>query len=1250
MSGNSLPQNRSIPYHQAPAAHQQQQNVSISSRNMAVLNGSGGSNAQGRAINKMLLEIVRDRVIDPQRLHLAIETFVDRMDCVNLATLLFHTGKKRFLLAPIHVKLIADRLNVLNEELRAREASNSLYGLKCLSSEIPEVRDLVYALATKITLSASDFVAQAVGNALYGLQMMSSEYEEVRFLLLVLSGKISQCTEQLEAQNVGNALYGLRGMNSDYKEVRAVVAALTPKVARAKEELNGQALGNSLYGLQNMSSKETEVRGLLTILATKVARTWEELKAQEVGNALYGLKRMSSDVSEVRTLIAALVPKIASSPDLLDAQAIGNSFYGLQNMKSDNTELLALLNVLAEKVNISNPELDGQAMGNSLYGLQGMSSEFPEVRSAISALTMKIQGSMLEMNAQELGNALYGLQNMTSMYKEVRRLLLALAQKISLSKHELTSQEIGNSLFGLQGMSSDYSETRILLSHLSMKIGQSHSALDPQGVSNTLFGLQHLSSESHEVRTLLHAVTQKIEHCWKVLSAHHVAHACFGLQSLSSEHPEVRALLKGFVSKVATCREEMSAKQLSVSFFGLQNMNGNLPESRALLTALVEKLSVSHDIWGPQHVALAMFGLQGFNSEYEEVSVALSLLNFKASSLNMMELEPAMLGNWLFGMQRMSTSNREVTQLLSLLTPVLKTFVSQPERFTPLVCANMIFGVQGCSCALESVQLVLDVVIAHVQACTDVLRKRSPRKSSANELFQEYVTLSQAMCLALSVIPDLVVGEELHLRCVKCLADMERTIADLLDFFVPRPLSTAEIHAVKELQEHVRSDAVKVKYASLGLGFENAIALETTGSPLRSGETKMVIEVIGTSYCYPAKELFYHLKRQYLEQAKGVIVKTLPAQSFVHASQQGLGHHPDVLSAVRALLDEHGMFGAIGSNKGLDISVAPSFDFTATNASMRVFDGHATYLSTPFTEYYDDELRFAVNQSAEEPALPRHRFYHRRAFGMHMGWLGEWPLLSSLHSSSQVSQQILRYAAAASNSSPTAPVRAYMSMSASSPASAGIPQVRPLLLEQRGMIPSAADLHERLSSSSSVFGKLGGSSDSTLFLEGSETKSTASNRNAHLSHTFDEQDNLGASPSNDGTLNAAMLAGMGKSFEAPLSRAVLALSASSASQPSSFYQQHFGIGPAATASLDGFGAPIGHEYVVHGPALEVDVLAPVSSSPPRSQETPQRRGTGQSNDSSSLQSAASMAMKQSPNLVVGAHGASASYSLPPGLH
>lgn len=1180
IGGGAQPQHRlgnsvAIPYHTAglPQAMGAQGRVGMGGggRSSGGNNATGGSNAQGRAINKMLLDILRDRIIDPQRLHLAIETFVDRMDCVNLATLLFHTGKKRFLLAPVHVKMIADRMNFLREELRAREASNALYGLKCLSSEIPEVRELVYALANKITTSTSDFVAQAVGNALYGMQMMSSEYEEVRFLLLVLSAKVSQCTELLEAQNVGNALYGLRGMNSDYKEVRAVVASLTPKVAKAKEELNGQALGNSLYGLQSMSSKESEVRLLLTVLAGKVSRTWEELKAQEVGNALYGLKRMSSDVPEVRALIAALVPKIASSPDLLDAQAIGNSFYGLQNMKSDNPEILALMGVLAEKVAISNPELDGQAMGNSLYGLQGMSSDYIEVRGAIAALTVKIQASMLEMNAQELGNALYGLQNMTSAQKEVRRLMLALAQKLSVSKHELTSQEIGNALFGLQGMSSEHSETRILLSQLSMKITQSHSVLDPQGVSNSIFGLQRMSSESQEVRALVHALAFKIEHCWKILSAHHVAHACYGLQCLSSEHPEVRYMLKSLVSKVIACREEMSSKQLSVAFFGLQNLNGNHVEVRALATALAEKTTLSTDSWTPQHIALSVFGLQGFSSDVEETTLVLNILCYKASLTSMQDLDPIMLGNWLYGMQRMSSSNAEVTKMLNLLVTPLKVLTTQPERFTPLICANMLFGIQGCSCSLEPVKMILDFVVVVIKASSDILRNHSPRVSKAAELFQEYVALSQSFALVLSVIPDLVVGGEQHVRCVQALSDMDEIIRDLPDFYPPRLLSAAEQNVVRELQDMVRSEALVVKSPSLAFGFEHAVSIDVAASSLQrsTGETKMIIEVFGSSYCYPAKELFYHLKVQFLERTKGVVIKTVPAESFAVYGQHALQKmHPEVHSAVQALVEEFGFFAGI--TKGLDFAVGGGnnremgFPASSSNSNPSSRSNSTFYNNnvpgsfesiqqqqqqqSMFTgsEYYDDELRFSNDiDASHKRSTGRGSFssqyvppYHRKPLGMLMGWLGEWPFLNSLQQHGMVSQQFLRFASAASSGAAGLTSNVSSIMGPAATVGAGLvthpDKLRAMQMQgqmqghpmfERGMVQrdntATPSVHHELLDRHSHSFKLGlGSSDSTFIQDsrGHAQRNLLGNSN----NVNDDQDSVDSTNSAGHTLTSKM--------------------------------------------------------------------------------------------------------------------------------
>ena len=81
-----------------------------------------------------------------------------------------------------------------------------------------------------IALPDTDMDAQGVGNALYGLQKYSSDAPEVRALLAALAPKVERCPEALSALNVGNALNGLKGCSSDAPEVRAVLAALAPKV------------------------------------------------------------------------------------------------------------------------------------------------------------------------------------------------------------------------------------------------------------------------------------------------------------------------------------------------------------------------------------------------------------------------------------------------------------------------------------------------------------------------------------------------------------------------------------------------------------------------------------------------------------------------------------------------------------------------------------------------------------------------------------------------------------------------------------------------------------------------------------------------------------------------------------------------------------------------------------------------------------------------------------------------------------
>ena len=925
--------------HQTPPPQQQQQSMmgggvsnlyspsnlrspSISNISSA---GTGGSNAQGRAINKMLLEILRERVIDPQRLDLAVETYTERMDCVNLATLLFHTGKKRLLLSPGYIRRIAARMNILKEELRAREASNALYGLKCMSSDIPEVRELVTALATKVANSSSEFVAQAVGNALYGCQMMTSDHDEVRYLLLILSGKVSQCTELLEAQNVGNALYGLRGMNSDYREVRAIVNSLTPKIATAREDLNGQALGNSLYGLQSMSSKEPEVRCLLAVLATKVTRTWEELKAQEVGNALYGLKRMSTDVPEVRILISSLVPKVASSPEILDAQAIGNSFYGLQNMKSDNPEVLSLLSVMAEKVAISCPELDGQAMGNSLYGLQGMSSECPEVRAVVQALTVKLQSSCLEMNAQEMGNALYGMQNMTSEHVEVRRLISALTQKVSSSKHELTSQEIGNAMFGLQGMNSSVWETRMLVRQMSIKIQQSHSILDPQGVSNSLYGIQRMSSDSEDVRLLVHALAIKIEHSWKLLSGLHISNALFGMQSLCSGEKEVKYLLKVLVPKILSCRDDMNAKNLSYSLFGLRNLNSDDLEVLPLVAAISDKINSSSDNWTLHNLGMTLFGIQGLSTDAEEVCVMLAAIAKKLPTIDREEkADPSIVSNCILGLQRKSSNNADVVSILSLLSDICDGAVSsakvQNSFFTLPMCANILFGLHLCDIDNEFVGRILTAVLATIRRVTDSSSKYLPSATRQDDIFGQAHVISAQLAVEkfediLSVYQSLTLflfsagdSDDRESDIYHQLLHHSHILLSIIEHrkseYTPRNLSITESRLLVEVREYLADEPFSVQPQALVDGFEMGLFITLNPNihlKTSAGEEwvpKLNVEIKGTSFNSPMKSLFYHIRGEYLEKVKGISVELLSVDLFRVESQQGLRYHPNLFDVL----------------------------------------------------------------------------------------------------------------------------------------------------------------------------------------------------------------------------------------------------------------------------------------------------------------------------------------------------------------
>ena len=719
-------------------------NNSYSNCRSKIASNSGGSNAEGRSINQLLLGVLREKTINGHALVSIIDNYIDRMDYVNIATLLFHTGKRKIILPNTFICRITNRLKFMTEELRAREASNALYGLKCMSSDTPEVRDLLSALTDKLRHTTGEFNAQAIGNILYGCQNLKSEYREVRELFRIIAIRVSECTEPLEAQNVGNALYGLRGMSSDYAEIRDLIAVLTPKVVSCREQLNGQALGNSLYGLHNISSVHSEVQGLLIALAGKAANISDQLKAQEIGNALYGLRRMNSDHTPVQMLLDALVPQISLSRDSLDSQAFGNAFYGMQLMKDNNRSVISLVHVMSEKLKYSSVELDGQAIGNCLYGLQNMTCNDALTRECLMNLTLKIESSTCDLNAQEISNALFGLHNVV-MHEDMNRLVSALNMKLASCKHLLGGEELGNALFGTVNMPCNWVPVRVLLTTLYDKFKHSDSMFEPQSISNSLYALHKKSCEHDIVRSLCAILAHKVDNSWKIMTAAQVRTSVYSLNSLTST-PEVLSLIRSLITKVVSSRDNFLMRYISFSFIGLRNQV-ECAETKAILAALTDKLRKSTDVFKFHDLALILVGIQGFGDCLEIRKLLSSIIALIPTIVD--DYTCSLLGYCFFGLQRMNTSCYEAKLIYAFLTSLL----TKPNmlNFNPIDIGNTFIGISSCS---VSDRIIYSTVFSLITR--SVLLVEFYESNIYNfHLFDDVLTLLQAISIGISCLSDI---------------------------------------------------------------------------------------------------------------------------------------------------------------------------------------------------------------------------------------------------------------------------------------------------------------------------------------------------------------------------------------------------------------------------------------------------------------------------------------------------------------
>ena len=208
-----------------------------------------------------------------------------------------------------------------------------------MTSDTPEVKRLLVALADKIGKSTGQLSDQGFGNSLNGLQGMSSFSPEVIQLLRVLNVKLKDSQLQNPAQGiyVCQALMGMKslGLNCNAVEVKDLIQILVTRVEKIADNLNPVSISSLLNGLSALSDDDALVRTLLTAIADVLTQSSiHDLEPGCFANGVYGLKRIRGIYPESRKLINAvsnmIAPQAKSSKFAFTGIEIARTLYGLQ--------------------------------------------------------------------------------------------------------------------------------------------------------------------------------------------------------------------------------------------------------------------------------------------------------------------------------------------------------------------------------------------------------------------------------------------------------------------------------------------------------------------------------------------------------------------------------------------------------------------------------------------------------------------------------------------------------------------------------------------------------------------------------------------------------------------------------------------------------------------------------------------------------------------------------------------------------
>jgi len=326
-------------------------------------NGNPPGAVTSKGINRAIVEaFARPNTTDAdmERLRLFLEAHVEKLNQVNVITLMHRCGKHKrdvFAFAPqeVLVRLLDVRAGVASSQ----GIANALYALRGLSDASPGALPLLRALTAQLGACREILDGQAVSNALYGLQGMSSGREEVRSVLAALVAAVRRGAAAVAplgpSPPPATDTAGAAGAAPEAPDVAVAVAVrMTP-----------QGLGSAFLGLQSMSSEHAEVRAVLRMLTASLRHLDTPHGGGGGGGGGEGRDALLADAG------APAVPRWAAPRrPRVPAPGMGSGSGSGSGSASS---------VSSASASAGGYVLDPQAAANILLGLRGCSSRHVEV-------------------------------------------------------------------------------------------------------------------------------------------------------------------------------------------------------------------------------------------------------------------------------------------------------------------------------------------------------------------------------------------------------------------------------------------------------------------------------------------------------------------------------------------------------------------------------------------------------------------------------------------------------------------------------------------------------------------------------------------------------------------------------------------------------------------------------------------------------------------------------------------------------